>query len=88
MQNDIAERVIAVVANSQRIPRDRITLASTFDELGIDSLGGISIMFDLETEFGLSLPEESAGQLRTIQDLVDGVGALLRSPDAALAVRG
>ncbi|HEX2094350.1 MAG TPA: acyl carrier protein [Longimicrobiaceae bacterium] len=88
MQNEVAERVMTVVAKSQRIPREKVMLASSFDELGIDSLGGISIMFDLETEFGISLSEESAGQLRTIQDLVNGVEALLRTPEAVAAVEG
>lgn len=77
MYNDVAERVMATVAKSQRIPRESIAPASTFDELGIDSLGGISIMFDLETEFGISIPEDSVPALRTVQDLVDGVEALL-----------
>ncbi|MET0396802.1 MAG: acyl carrier protein [Longimicrobiaceae bacterium] len=83
MYDDVAEGVMATVAKSQRIPRESISPTSTFEELGIDSLGGISIMFDLETEFGITIPEDSVPALRTVQDLVDGVEALLVGPAAA-----
>ena len=38
MQDSVSERVLSIIAATQRIPRDRITLDSSFEELGFDSL--------------------------------------------------
>lgn len=85
MQQPIADRVLDLVARSQRIPRTRITSSSTFDELGIDSLGGIGIMFDLETEFGIAIPSEEIERITSMSELILGVEALLSSGAAASA---
>ena len=75
--SDLAERVRQVIAKTQHIPAEIVTLDSTFEQLKIDSLDGINIVFALETEFGVDVPDESAKNLRSIRDVVDGVAALL-----------
>ena len=41
--DELASHVIRVIAQTQRIPVESITLDSTFEELKIDSLDGINI---------------------------------------------
>ncbi len=43
--NHVASRCIDIIAKSKGIPPDTITLASTFEELNIDSLDKINISF-------------------------------------------
>jgi acyl carrier protein len=73
----LADRVIEVIAETQRIPADTITPDSTFEELKIDSLDGINIVFAIENEFGISIPDEGVQNLRSVRDVVDGVRKLV-----------
>jgi len=79
---DLASKVIAVIAKSQRIPVESITLDSTFEELKIDSLDGINIVFALENEFGISIPDEGVQNLHSVRETVAGVAKLLQEKTA------
>jgi acyl carrier protein len=77
MQQDIEQRVIQVIAATQHMPVESIQPASTFEELKIDSLDGINIVFALENEFDISIPDEAAKSIRGVPDIVDGIARLL-----------
>ena len=74
--NDIAERCIDIIAKSKGIPANTITLASTFDELNIDSLDKINISFEVEEAFNIEIPDEALSTLRTVGDMIEGVTRL------------
>ena len=74
--NDIAERCIDIIAKSKGIPANTITLASTFDELNIDSLDKINISFEVEEAFNIEIPDEALSTLRTVGDMIEGVTKL------------
>ena len=74
--NDIASRCIEIIAKSKSIPADSITLASTFDELNIDSLDKINISFEVEEAFHIEIPDDALGTIRTVGDMVEGVTRL------------
>jgi acyl carrier protein len=74
--NDIANRCIDIIAKSKSIPTDTITLASTFDELNIDSLDKINISFEVEEAFAIEIPDEALSTLKTVGDMVEGVTRL------------
>ncbi len=74
---DVATRVIRVIAQTQRIPVESITLDSAFADLKIDSLDGINIVFALENQFGINIPDEGVQNLRSVRETVDGVKTLL-----------
>jgi acyl carrier protein len=80
---DIASKVIAVISKSQRIAVETITPDSTFEELKIDSLDGINIVFALENEFGISIPDEGVQNLHSIRETVEGVTKLLEEKASA-----
>ena len=75
--SDVEGRVISVLAESQGIDPKKITLCSTFDELGIDSFDGINVLFLIESEFDISVPDEKAKSLRGVRDIVQGIENLL-----------
>lgn len=77
--DDLGAHVIRVIARSQRIPIESISLDSTFEELKIDSLDGINIVFELEKEFDIEIPDEGVQNLRSVRGAVDGVRHLLEA---------
>ncbi len=73
MSDEFAQRVIDCIAKTQHIPAENIKLDSSFEQLGIDSLDGINILFALENEFNVNIPDSSAQQVKTVRDMADGV---------------
>ena len=58
---------------------DAIDENAYVDKLGIDSLGFLEFMFEVEDKFGVSVPQESLAGVRTLKELavvVDGVLAM------------
>jgi acyl carrier protein len=74
---DLVARITGVIAKTQHIPPETVTIDSTFEELKIDSLDGINILFALESEFNVDIPDDAARQIRSIRDAVDGIEKLL-----------
>jgi acyl carrier protein len=55
---------------------DSIDVDVQVDQLGIDSLGFIEFLFELEDGFGLSIPPESVKGVRTLRELAAVVDSL------------
>jgi acyl carrier protein len=79
---DLGNRVMEVIAKTQRIPLESVTLDSTFEQLKIDSLDGINIVFALENEFGINIPDEGVQSMRSIGETVEGVRKLVSEKTA------
>jgi len=78
MSNEqLTERVRGIIASTQHIALEKVTLDSTFQELGIDSLDGINILFAVESEFNVNIPDDAAQNIRSVRDVVDGIAKLL-----------
>jgi acyl carrier protein len=77
---ELTARVTAVIAKTQRVPQENITADSTFQELGIDSLDGINIIFALESEFNIDIPGDVDQKMRSVRDVIDGLAKLLGAP--------
>jgi acyl carrier protein len=73
----IANRVIRIIAETQKIPVESVTTDKSFGELKIDSLDGINIVFALESEFGVSIPDEGVENMKSVRDAIDGIRSLL-----------
>ncbi len=85
MPEAIEERVKKAVAASARVPGERVTPETTFEELGMTSLDALALIADLEEEFGVEVPNEKALTLRDVRQAVACVRALLpetSSPEA------
>ena len=52
-------------------------LDSRFEELGMDSMDAVNILFALEEKFDITIPDESAKQIRSIREMVEGVQKLV-----------
>jgi len=56
--------------------------ARSLEELGVDSLGVIEVMFKLEDEFNIKMPDERV-PIKTVQDIADLVDRLVSERDSA-----
>ncbi len=76
MSDDLTRRVISVISESQKLPPEKVTIDSTFEELGIDSLDGVNLLFALENEFNVNIPDEGAQGIRSVRDTVEAMRKL------------
>jgi acyl carrier protein len=52
----IREKVIAIIAEQAMLDPSDVTMSSTLEDLGIDSLGLVESIFAIEEEFDISIP--------------------------------
>jgi acyl carrier protein len=83
MYDELTQRVIAHIAQVHSIPAETITPENTFDELGIDSLGAMSLVADLEIELGVDVPNEELLKVKTVGSAADSLARVLAEAGAA-----
>ena len=84
---ELTERVRGIIAAAQHVPKEKITADATFEELGIDSLDGINILFAVESEFNINIPDDAAQNIKSVRDVVEGIAKLLDGAGGQAAVR-
>ena len=77
MSDELISRITGVIAKTQKIPPETVTIDKSFEELKIDSLDGINILFALEGEFDLDIPDDAARGIRTVREMVEGIEKLI-----------
>jgi acyl carrier protein len=83
MSDELTRRVIAVIAKTQHIPEESITIDKTFQELKIDSLDGMNILFAVESEFDVSVPDDEAAEIKSVRQMVEGIAKLVAAKQAS-----
>ena len=69
------EKIAAYLAAQLDIPADEITMDTTFESLGIDSLDTVEMVMDLEADLGVEL--ELDEKVSTVGELVEFVESKL-----------
>ena len=82
MSDELTHRVIKVIATTKRIPIETVTIESDFVQLGIDSMDAVEILFALENEFDVSIPDDEVRSVRSIRQMCEGVEKLLLAKSA------
>jgi acyl carrier protein len=83
MDEALTAKVIAEIAAVKKIPVESITIDSTFEELSMDSLDAMNLLFALEEEFGVSIPDEAANSIKDVRSTVAGVKQILAEKSEA-----
>ena len=86
MDDEVYERVRRVVAKYLCRPVQEVTIETTFEGLGMDSLDGVNLLFEIESEFDISILDEEAKSIRSIRQMVEGVEKLLAAQSGGAAV--
>ena len=66
----------ATLIKEYKVQPERLTPEVLLDDLGIDSLGTAELLFNVEDEFGIVLPQEPV-QLPTLADVVRFIDGLI-----------
>ena len=90
---DVQKRVIRTIAtvpgvkaNIESRTADQI-LDMGFEQLGLDSLDVVSLVYDIEEEFDITIPDGDVFELETLGDVVAGVKKLVVEKQAPPAVK-
>ena len=67
----IEERVRDLVVEQLGVSEDQVNPQASFiDDLGADSLDTVELVMELEEEFDINIPDESAEKIQTIGEAV------------------
>jgi acyl carrier protein len=70
------ERLCAILVKDHQLTSDRLTLDAPLESLGIDSLGTVELLWNIEDAFQVKLPSEPV-DLPTLADVVRYVDELV-----------
>jgi acyl carrier protein len=79
----IADKVIEIITREQHLEPGVVKPESTFAELGIDSLDGVNILFALEQEFKIDIPDSVAQNMRGVGQVVDALTRVIEGKDVS-----
>jgi acyl carrier protein len=82
MSDELTQRVLKCIATSKRIPLEQVTIDSEFQQLGIDSMDAVEILFALENEFDISIPDDEVRSVRNVRQMAEGVEKLVAAKAA------
>ncbi len=69
---EIEARVKAIIVDKLGVDESEVTPNASFTiDLGADSLDTVELIMELEKEFGMSIPDDQAEKIATVQDAVD-----------------
>ena len=67
--DELFDRLKKLIAENLEIEADKITLDSSFrQDLGADSLETYELVYAIEEELGISIPDEKANEFETVRD--------------------
>ncbi len=71
---DVASDVIEIIAKKKRADKPNVELTDRLEDLGLESLDAVEMIFDLEEKFDISIPyNANTNNPRTEFDTVDDV---------------
>ena len=79
MTEEFTQRMLQSIASTLHKPVEQYRLDASFEELGIDSLDGINILFALENEFGIQIPDDAARNVKNLGEMAEGVWKLVEA---------
>ena len=82
------ERLQKLFISRFALKSEELAATTTLDYLGLDSLNIIEIMFDIENEFNIRIPDRELREMKvkTIQDMVDALDRFISEQDSGKAI--
>jgi acyl carrier protein len=76
--DEIQQKLIEIVRQEKDIPDDKLTPETVLAEAGVDSLDALTILFAIEEQFHISIPDDKARAIKTFGDMVTVVQELVQ----------
>ena len=72
MDEQLFEKMKKLIADKLEIDEGKITVDSSFrQDLGADSLDTYELVYAIEEELGITIPDEKANEFETVKDALD-----------------
>ena len=82
--SSVQQQIFEIIAKEAGIDIGRISLDSTLKELEIQSLDAVQIIFEIEDQFKITLPDRDPNfDTESVKGLVDAVERLVAAKTAA-----
>ena len=76
-QKELEQKIQTLIANQLNLAKEKVTMdALIVEDLGADSLDVVEMLMTLEEEFAISLSDEQAKELHTVEDICKTVANL------------
>ena len=78
--SEILEKVKKIICEQLDVPEENVVPSASFvDDLGADSLDQVELIMAIEEEFNISIPDEDAEKIATVQDAVNYIENALKA---------
>ncbi|GAB2502133.1 acyl carrier protein [Arenimonas alkanexedens] len=85
-KDQLFQRIVAILHDTFGIDPEKVTLESKLGEdLDIDSIDAVDLIVQLKPLLGGNLKPEAFRSVRSVQDVVDALHAMMHGTDDALA---
>jgi acyl carrier protein len=72
MADELFDKMKKLIADKLEVDESKITLDSSFrQDLGADSLDTYELVYAIEEEMGISIPDEKANEFETVRDALE-----------------
>lgn len=68
---DTFEKVSDIIGKRFELSETKITMDTTWEEIGADSIDLVDLISELEDEFDISISDDSIEDLKTVGDVVN-----------------
>ena len=91
MRPDMQDKILSIIAREAAMEPTEVRPDMTLEELGLDSLGLVEMIFAIEETFGVSVPfnanepTQSEFDISSVGAIVRAVERLVSGPQAAMA---
>jgi len=80
--SDVASDVIAIIAKKKRVDKPNVELSDRLEELGLESLDAVEMIFDIEEKFDIQVPYNAntnnpRTEFDTVGDVVNAIEKLV-----------
>jgi acyl carrier protein len=77
MSEIVFKKIATLLSTKKGVNKELISIDSTFEELGLDSLDSIELIADMEDEFNVTIPNTELQGIKSIRNAVDGLSKAL-----------
>ena len=69
----VFDRVKEIIVDELGVDAEAVTIDSTLEDLGADSLDAVELIMALEEEYDLEIAEDDAKAMKSVKNIVDDI---------------
>jgi acyl carrier protein len=73
MAGEVFAKIVELISSKKGISPEQVTIDSSFESLGMDSLDAVELVSDLEEVFNVNIPNAELHHFKTIRQAAEGL---------------